>query len=89
MTTKKAARVPRPITVLAGDAVETVRHGMEQVRWLSALMRAIKTDIDHNHGRCAKDLACLGQYIGDDCLAYLESTADGIELELDSTEVTP
>ncbi|EOG3619107.1 hypothetical protein ACK9U2_000939 [Pseudomonas putida] len=89
MTTKKSAPVQRPVTMIADDALEAVRHGKEHARWLSALMRAIQIDIDHNQGRCAKDLACLGQYIGDDCLAYLESTADSIELELGSTEVAP
>ncbi|MDN7139699.1 hypothetical protein KC131_03500 [Pseudomonas sp. JQ170] len=84
----KNSRVEDSLTKIANDAVELLGFEKDHIRWLSALMRAIQIDLQHNCGRCAKDLANLGQYLGDDCLAYLESSSEKLQNSLDSVEVT-
>jgi hypothetical protein len=71
---------------IADDALEFVRYGKEQTRWLAALMRSIQLDLQYNNGKRVKDLACLGQYLGDDCANYLDDHAGKLQIQLDAVE---
>lgn len=69
---------------IADDALEFVRYGKEQTRWLSALMKAIALDVRHNQGRQSEDLAALGQYIAYDCSNYLDCHAETLQGQLNA-----
>ncbi len=69
---------------IADDALEVVRHGKEQTRWLSALMKAIALDVRHNQGRQSEDLAALGQYLAYDCANYLDCHAETLQGQLNA-----
>lgn len=84
----KNSQVEDSLGKIENEAIELIGFEKDHIRWLSALMRAIQIDLKHNCGRCAKDLANLGQYLGDDCLAYLESSSEKLQNSLDSVEVT-
>lgn len=83
----KNSQVEDSLGKIANEAIELIGFEKDHIRWMSALMRAIQIDLKHNCGRCAKDLANLGQYLGDDCLAYLESSSEKLQNSLDSVEV--
>jgi len=76
------------LAMIADDAVDFVRYGKEQTRWLAALMRSIQLDLEHNKGRGVKDLASLGQYLGEDCTNYLDCHAEELGSQLDAAEGT-
>lgn len=69
---------------IADEALELIRYGREQTRWLGALMKAIHLDVKHNQGREAKDLAALGQYLGEDCSNYLDCHAEKMQNQLNA-----
>ena len=88
MSTKKPL-AHQSLAAIADDALEFVRYGKEQVLWLSALMRAIQLDVEHNCGRYTGELAGLGQYLGEDCANYLDSNAEKAQAQLDAVEEHP
>ncbi|TBW08299.1 hypothetical protein E0E50_15175 [Azotobacter chroococcum subsp. isscasi] len=51
---------------VADDALTAALSGAEHVRWLGALMDAIRLDAEHNQGRRVPDLADLGQHLADE-----------------------
>jgi hypothetical protein len=73
---------------IADDALEFVRYGKDQTRWLAALMKSIQLDLKHNKGMGVKDLASLGQYLGQDCANYLDEHAGKLQSQLDAAEVS-
>lgn len=75
------------LSTIADDALEFVRYGKDQVRWMAALMTAINLDLKYNKGRVATDLANLGQYLGEDCANYLDDHAGKLKDQLDAAEV--
>lgn len=73
---------------IADDALEFVLYGRDQVRWMAALMKSIQLDLKHNKGLDAKDLASLGQYLGQDCTNYLDEHAKTLQTQLDAVEAS-
>ena len=51
---------------IANDSLDTMECSRDHLRWLSALGKAIHTDLSTGHGIVAKDLADLIQYLADD-----------------------
>lgn len=79
----KTANTTRTAAIIADDALEYVRCGKEQVRWMGSLMTAIILDLEHNKGRRVADLASLGQHLADDCANNLDIDAERLQRELD------
>ncbi|MFT0517693.1 hypothetical protein [Pseudomonas faucium] len=84
----KAKTANVSLSNIAGDALEFVRYGKDQTRWLAALMTSIQLDLTYNKGRTAIDLASLGQYLGEDCANYLDDHAGKLQSQLDAAEVS-
>lgn len=51
---------------IASESLDTMECSRDHLRWLSALGKAIHTDLSTGHGLVAKDLADLIQYLADD-----------------------
>ncbi|MNP55830.1 hypothetical protein D3C76_1505040 [compost metagenome] len=51
---------------IANDSLDTMECSRDHLRWLSALGKAIHTDLSTGHGLVAKDLADLIQHLADD-----------------------
>ncbi|MGV6474885.1 hypothetical protein [Azotobacter vinelandii] len=79
--------IVRTTTAIADKALETIRYGKDNVRWLGALMTAIRLDLEHNEGRRVADLASLGWDLSSDCANYLDAQAERLERGLDAAEV--
>jgi hypothetical protein len=69
---------------IAEDALDFVRYGRDQARWMAALMKSIQLDLKHNKGLDTKDLASLGLYLGHDCTNYLDEQARTLQAQLDA-----
>ena len=69
---------------IADDALEFIRYGTDQTRWLAALMKAICLDVEHNKGRTSKDLAELAQYLAYDCSVYLLGHSEKLQSQLNA-----
>lgn len=76
--------INRTTAAIADEALETIRYGKNNVRWLGALMTAIGLDLEHNKGRRVADLANLGQYLSSDCANYLDTQTEDLRRELDA-----
>jgi len=81
------SKITRTAEAIADEALEAVRYGKEQTRWIGALMKAITLDMEHNEGRMVADLASLGHYLSYDCTNYQDSEAERLQRELDALEV--
>jgi hypothetical protein len=86
MNAKTAQTSSAFLAEIAEDALDFVRYGKKQSRWLAALMKSIQLDLEHNKGRAAKDLASLGQYLGDDCANYLDEHVKTLQTQLDAVK---
>ncbi|WP_425317637.1 hypothetical protein [Pseudomonas nitroreducens] len=80
------------LTAIANDGIEEIRNCHHHARWLAALMTAIHHELDRGpailecHVSRAKDLASLGQYLGDDLANYTDCRAEELQSKLDSAE---
>lgn len=71
---------------IAYSALDQLRASRESVIWLTALMKAIHTDIEHGKGYNVVALASLGQYIGLDCMSLLDNRTTELQKQLDALE---
>ncbi|RBH54315.1 hypothetical protein C3F00_024560 [Pseudomonas sp. MWU13-2860] len=74
--------------MIAKEALDFVRYGKDQARWLAALMKSIQLYLEHSNGTGVKDLADLGRYLGEDCANYLDCHAEELGSQLDAAEGT-
>ena len=86
MSAKTAQASSASLAEIAEDALDFVRYGRDQVRWMAALMKSIQLDLKHNKGLDAKDLASLGLYLGQDCTNYLDDHAKALQTKFDAVE---
>ncbi|GLK90040.1 hypothetical protein [Pseudomonas turukhanskensis] len=70
------------VALIANEAVDALQVSREHTRWLSALGKAIHTDLTAGQGFIAKDLASLVQYLADDHSNVLDSQARDFEAGL-------
>lgn len=77
-------KAPSYSTVLevADDAVEVLRYGNEQVKWLAALLKAIQLDAQYNQSSLSAELINLGQYLSNDCSEYLSEQSAQLQTQL-------
>jgi len=68
---------------IAEDALEFMQYGHDHLKWLTALMKAIQLDAEHNHGKGSIDLASLGQHLSSDCADYLDCQTKELQSQLD------
>lgn len=71
---------------IAYSALDQLRASRESVIWLTALMRAIHTDMEYEKGSNVVALASLGQYIGLDCVSLLDNRTIELQKQLDALE---
>ncbi|XFB06484.1 hypothetical protein AAGT13_21385 [Azotobacter salinestris] len=74
------------IATIAYSALDQLRASRESVIWLTALMRAIHTDMEYEKGSNVVALASLGQYIGLDCVSLLDNRTIELQKQLDALE---
>ncbi|HHF0608844.1 TPA: hypothetical protein ACPH4Z_002202 [Pseudomonas aeruginosa] len=78
---------------IADEGIEQIRYDQCHARWLAALMTAIHHELDRGTAllECrvsrAKDLASLGQHLGDDLANYTDSRVAELQAEFDLAEV--
>lgn len=91
MTTQQTAI--RSMLAVADDAIEQIRYDQCYARWLAALMTAIHRELEDGKEvlECrvsrAKDLASLGQYLGEDLANYTDCRVAELQAEFDLAEV--
>ena len=72
----------KQVALIANEAVDALQVSREHTRWLSALGKAIQTDLTVGKGFIAKDLASLVQYLADDHAGVLDCQARDFEAGL-------
>ncbi len=75
-----------PAAMVANDALDAIEYGRHLAKWLTAVMRSIQLDAQHNDGRNVETLASLGQYLGDDCAGHLSNEGERLAGELDAAQ---
>ena len=76
----------RAADAIASDALDAIEYARNFSSWLAAVMRSIQLDAQHNEGRNVRELANLGQYLGDDCAGYMTSEGERLARDLDTAE---
>lgn len=69
---------------IAEDALEFMQYGHDHLKWLTALMKAIQLNAQHNYGKGSIDLADLGRYLSSDCADYLDDQTKKLQHRLDA-----
>lgn len=71
---------------IAYAALDQLRGTRESIGWLTALMKAIRADVEHGKGSNVVALASLGQYVGLDCASLLDDRTADLQQQLDALE---
>lgn len=79
MNTKDKAE---KIALLASDATFQISCDKDCLQWLTALMRAIQTNIEHCGGSDVKTLVALGQYVAYEQAISAEQIGEDLEKRL-------
>lgn len=72
---------------IANESLDTMECSRDHLRWLSALGKAIHTDLSTGHGLVAKDLADLIQYLADDHRNDLDDQFSKLNDQLEAIEL--
>ncbi|EJM73367.1 hypothetical protein [Pseudomonas sp. GM55] len=72
---------------IANESLDTMECSRDHLRWLSALGKAIHTDLSTGHGLIAKDLADLAQYLADDHRNNLDDQFSQLNDQLEAIEL--
>jgi len=72
---------------IANVSLDTMEYSRDHLRWLSALGKAIHTDLSTGNGLVAKDLADLIQYLADDHCNDLDDQFSKLNDQLEAIEL--